>query len=223
MHSTEQRRELRERFTQVDTANVADVLDDMGLLNQGLSSELMDLGAGRIAGWAFTISGQMAPFDGDGDARKMQACGEVGEGEITVWSGNGSGVCYFGELIALGMVERGSVGAVLDGGIRDVRWLSEHGFPVFARYRTPVQSIKRWRVTEWQVPVYMPGATTEHVVVHPGDFVLGDEDGLIVVPAEHVETVLEQAEEMTRTEVRIREALQSGMSLSEALEQFGHV
>jgi 4-hydroxy-4-methyl-2-oxoglutarate aldolase len=189
MHTPEQRQEIRERFLQVDTANVADVLDEIGLFDQGLASDLLDLGAGRVAGWAYTITGQMIPYDDDGDARKMEACGGVGEGEVTVWSGGATGVCYFGELIALGMMERGSTGAVIDGGVRDVRWLKEHGFPVFGRYRTPVQFIKRWRVTEWQVPVYLPGATTERVVVRPGDFLLGDEDGLIVVPVEHVDDV----------------------------------
>jgi 4-hydroxy-4-methyl-2-oxoglutarate aldolase len=223
MHTPEQRQEIRERFLQVDTANVADVLDEIGLFDQGLASDLLDLGAGRVAGWAYTITGQMIPYDDDGDARKMEACGGVGEGEVTVWSGGATGVCYFGELIALGMMERGSTGAVIDGGVRDVRWLKEHGFPVFGRYRTPVQSIKRWRVTEWQVPVYLPGATTERVVVRPGDFLLGDEDGLIVVPVEHVDDVLKRSEEMTQTEVQIREALRSGTSLSDALEQFGHV
>jgi 4-hydroxy-4-methyl-2-oxoglutarate aldolase len=223
MRTPEQRQEIRERFLQVDTANVADVLDEIGLFDQGLASDLLDLGAGRVAGWAYTITGQMIPYDDDGDARKMEACGGVGEGEVTVWSGGATGVCYFGELIALGMMERGSTGAVIDGGVRDVRWLKEHGFPVFGRYRTPVQSIKRWRVTEWQVPVYLPGATTERVVVRPGDFLLGDEDGLIVVPVEHVDDVLKRSEEMTQTEVQIREALRSGTSLSDALEQFGHV
>lgn len=214
---------MRRRYLAVDTANVADVLDEMGLFDQGLAADFADMGAGRLAGWAYTIVGQMVPYEGSGDSQKMEACGGISEAEVTVWSGGATGICYFGELIALGMQEQGSVGAVVDGGVRDTRWLKEHGFPVFARYRTPVQSIGRWRVTDWQVPAYLPGATSERVVVRPGDFVLGDEDGLIVVPAEHAIEALEKAEAMTETERRVREAIRTGTSLSEALERFGHV
>ncbi|MBO0850428.1 MAG: RraA family protein, partial [Pseudonocardia sp.] len=71
---------------------------------------------------------------------------------------------------------RGAVGALVDGGVRDLKWLRRHGFPVFGRYRTPVQSIGRWRVTGAQEPVYLRGATSRWVTVHPGDFVLADED-----------------------------------------------
>jgi hypothetical protein len=46
------------------------------------------------------------------------------------------------------MKERGCVGALVDGGIRDIRWIADQDFPVFARYRTPVQSIARWKASE---------------------------------------------------------------------------
>lgn len=223
MSVQEQRTSVRERFLEVDTSNVADVLDDLGLPHQGLSPAFRPESGSRLAGWAYTIRGQMAPFEGGGDPVKMQACAGIGPDEVSVWSGDGEGVCYFGELIALGMAERGSVGALVDGGVRDIRWLREHGFPVFATYRTPIQSIGRWRVTEWQEPVYVAGATSSRVTVRPGDFILGDEDGCLVVPGEHVEEVLERAEALTRTEIDVREALRAGSSLAECLERFGHV
>ena len=217
------RTEIRDRFLRVDTANVSDVLDTMGLRDQSLASLLVPFSTGRIAGFAYTIMGEVAPYEEQGDAAKMDACDGVSDSEVTIWSGQAEGVCYFGELIALGMMERGSVGAVLDGGIRDVRWLEEHGFPVYAAYRTPTQSIHRWKVTGWQSPVYMPGATSQRVIVHPGDFVLGDEDGIIIIPAAYIEEVLSEAERMTASEIEIRRALQSGMSLTEALDAYGHV
>lgn len=216
---------IRQRFMAVDTSNVADVLDQLGHLDYGLSAAFLPYPAtaGRLAGWAYTIRGQMVPYDGTGDAAKMQACAGISTGEVSVWSGDGDGICYFGELIALGMQERGSAGALVDGGIRDVRWLGEHGFTVYARYRTPVQSIGRWRVTGCQERVYIAGATTPRVAVDPGDFILADDDGAIVVPAALVDTVLARAEELTATEVRIRQELANGLSLSEALQKYGHV
>jgi 4-hydroxy-4-methyl-2-oxoglutarate aldolase len=223
--SSSHKRQVRERFLNVDTSNVADILDQMGLLNQGLSEEFRPFpsSVGRVAGWAYTIRGQMAPYEGSGDPAKMAACHGIGPDEVSVWSGDGAGICYFGELIALGMKERGCVGAITDGGIRDVRWMGEHKFPVFARYSTAVQSIGRWRVTGSQEPVYLRGATTQWVVVNPGDFVLCDDDGGIVIPNQSVMPVLEAAEELTRKEAIIREQIGNGMTLEQALAKYGHV
>lgn len=176
--------EIRLRFLKVDTSNVADVLDDMDLPDQGLAADFKPypVSAGKLAGWAYTIRGQMAPYSGTGDAEKMRVCQGLTPGDVSVWSGDGEGICYFGELIAVGMKDRGSVEALVDGGVRDIRWLTQLGYPVYARYRTPVQSIGRWKVVEWQKPVYMRGATVRRVVVSPGDFILADEDGAIVIP-----------------------------------------
>ncbi len=216
---------IRARYREVDTSNVADVLDTLGYFDQGLHSDFAPYPAdgGKLAGFAYTIRGQMTPYPQGGDAEKMQACQGIGAGEISVWSGDGEGICYFGELIALGMQERGSVGALVDGGIRDVRWIRECGYPVYARYRTPVQSIGRWKVNAHQVPVKLRGATSRFVEVAPGDFILGDEDGVIVIPAALVEKVLAEAEKLTRTEVSIRKELSQGLSLADALKKFGHV
>ncbi|AJF01012.1 aldolase [Pandoraea apista] len=165
----------------------------------------------------------MMPYPQGGDAEKMQACAGVSPGEITVWSGDGEGICYFGELIAIGMKERGSVGALIDGGIRDVRWIGAQEYPLYARYRTPVQSIGRWKVDGWQIPVSLRGASSRWVEVRPGDFILGDEDGVIVIPAALVDQVLVEAERLTDKERSIRAELQQGLSLADALAKYGHV
>lgn len=219
------RDDIRARYREVDTSNVADVLDTLGYFDQGLHADFAPYpaDAGKLAGWAYTIRGQMTPYPLGGDADKMQACQGIGTGEISVWSGDGEGICYFGELIAIGMQERGSVGALIDGGIRDVRWIGQRRYPVFARYRTPVQSIGRWKVNAWQVPVKLRGATSRYVEVAPGDFILGDEDGVLAIPAKVVEQVLVEAEKLTRTEVSIRKELSQGLSLADALKKFGHV
>jgi 4-hydroxy-4-methyl-2-oxoglutarate aldolase len=218
--------QIRRRYLAVDASNVADVLDELGLHDQGLAPSFVPYpaDAGRLAGWAFTIAGEMAPYGhAGGDPAKMEAAALLTPGTISVWSGSGEGVCFFGELIAIGMKERGCVGALVDGGIRDVRRLHDLGFPVYARYRTPVQSIGRWRVTGHGEPVPVPGATLSEVTICPGDFVLGDEDGVIVVPAAIAVEVLERAETLQRREGDIRRELERGLSLAEALARFGHV
>lgn len=219
------REALRVRFLSVDTSNVADVLDKLGHPNQGLAADFLPYPstAGRLAGWAYTIRGRMMPYGESGDPEKMRACHGVSPGEVTVWAGDGEGVCYFGELIATGMKERGCVGALVDGGVRDVRWIGQLGFPVYARYRTPIQSIGRWKVDASQVPVAVRGATVRQVTIAPGDFILADEDGALVVPASLVAQVLDDAEKLTRTEVAIRSELAAGLTLAEALRKYGHV
>ncbi|THF68336.1 RraA family protein [Deinococcus sp. Arct2-2] len=224
--STDERRDLRQRYLQVDTANVADVLDQLGHTDYGLSSEFWPIRERleKMGGWAYTIRGQMTPYPGTGDPQKMEAVSGIGPDELSVWSGGGAtGICFFGELIARGMQHRGSVGALVDGGIRDIEWLARMNYPVFARYRTPVQSIGRWQVNAWQIPVYLPGATSERVKVRPGDFVLADFDGAMVIPAELVLEVLEQAEALTVQEQRIRKDLDQGATLPEVLARYGHV
>jgi regulator of RNase E activity RraA len=223
--TAEKKEAIRLRYLEVDTSNVADVLDSMNLLQQGLAADFGPYPetCKRMAGWAYTIRGQMTPYPQGGDADKMAACQGLSPGEISVWSGNGEGICYFGELIALGMKEKGCVGALLDGGIRDVRWIGEHEFPVFARYRTPVQSIGRWKVTAHQIPVYMRGHDGGNVIVRPGDFILCDDDGAIVIPMEHVESVLVESERLTQIEKNIRIEIANGLSLGDALKKYGHV
>jgi regulator of RNase E activity RraA len=220
------REQIRQRYLAVDTSNVADVLDQMGVHDQGLAHDFAPYpaDAGKLAGWAFTIQGQMTPFRYDGgDPDKMLACAGLTEGSVSVWSGGGEGVCFFGELIAIGMAERGCVGALADGGVRDLPWLGRLGFPVYARYRTPVQSIGRWRVVCHGEPVAMPGATSSEVTVNPGDLILADDDGVICVPADVAVQVLERAEALGAREVEIRAQLERGLSLADALAKFGHV
>jgi 4-hydroxy-4-methyl-2-oxoglutarate aldolase len=216
---------IRKRYLRVDTATVADVLDALGLPDQGLAPEFAPYpaAAGRMGGWAYTIRGKMTRYAGSGDPQKMKAVDGIGRGELAVWSGDGRGVCFFGELIALGMKRRGCAGALVDGGIRDIEWIARQRFPVYARYRTPVQSIGRWKVTAWRVPVDMPGATSKRVTVRPGDFVLADTDGVIVIPERVAARVLVEAERLTSKEVRIRRDLGLGASLEKVLKRYGHV
>jgi len=219
------RETLRRRYLKMDTATVADVLDVLGLPNQGLAPQFgpYPASAGAMGGWAYTIRGKMTRYTGNGDPPKMKAVDGVGRGDLAVWSGGGRGVCFFGELIALGMKRRGCAGALVDGGIRDIEWIAKQRFPVYARYRTPVQSIGRWKVTAWQVPVELPGATRKRVTVRPGDFILADADGVIVVPARAAFKVLVEAERLTAKEVHIRRDLGRGSTLEEMLEKYGHV
>lgn len=218
--------EIRQRYLEVDVSNVSDILDELGVPDQGVATDFRwRSGATRnLAGWAFTVRGQMSayPLKG-GDPAKMAACDALTPDSVAVWAGGADGVCCFGELIALRMRQKGCVGALVDGGVRDSRWIDDQDFAVYSRYVTPVQAISRWQVTGHSIPVVVPGATKRYVTVNPGDFILGDADGAIVVPRRQAVEVLERAERLGETERLMREDLRAGMSLDEALEKYGHV
>jgi 4-hydroxy-4-methyl-2-oxoglutarate aldolase len=202
------------------------VLDPMRLPDQGLHASFIPYTAesAKLAGWAYTIRGQMAPYSGSGDGLKMRACQRACPVAKSAFGAEMERVSAISASLSRSGCRSAAARAhLIDGGIRDIRWISEHAFVVYARYRTPVQSIGRWKVVAWQEPVYMRGATTNRVTINPGDFILGDEDGVIAIPSGVVGTVLAEAELLTQKETEIRKELSAGLSLQQALNKYGHV
>jgi 4-hydroxy-4-methyl-2-oxoglutarate aldolase len=145
-------------------------------------------------------------------------------GVVPVWAGtNIRGVCCFGDLLASSMQARGCAGVVVDGGVRDTAYLRTLDMPVVARFRTPAQGIHRWKVTGTQVPVQVRGAIDDWVTVTPGDTIVADEDGVIVVPHAIVEDVTRRVADWSSTESVARQEILRGMRLLDALEKFGHL
>jgi regulator of RNase E activity RraA len=112
--------------------------------------------------------------------------------------------------------QKGCTGAVIDGGVRDVDYLNRLGFPVFAKFKCAASSIGRWEIVAWQIPIHI-GST----IVHPGDFVFGDTDGVVVVPASLTLEVLREAEDMAEREGRMREEIRAGTSVTKAYAKYG--
>jgi 4-hydroxy-4-methyl-2-oxoglutarate aldolase len=210
---------VRERFGAVPTAALADVMDDLGLREQTLPPSIRALAPGmRLAGQAFTVEGTPSEHgDWDTAIRKTLAMlGAVPSGHVAVYQCNHERSAHFGELSATSLASRGVVGCVIDGGCRDVRLIEALGFPVFARFVTPEDSTWRWEVTATQQPI-----TIGTVRIAPGDWVVGDEDGVVVVPAGVGEQVLTAAEGKVGTEDLVRDAVRAGMTPLEAFERYG--
>ena len=142
--------------------------------------------------------------------------GEVPAGHVAVYQCNHDRSAHFGELSATSLAARGVAGCVIDGGCRDVRLIETLGFPVFARFVTPEDSTWRWEVTATREPI-----TIGTVRIDPGDWVVGDEDGVVVVPAAGAEDVLTAAEAKVGTESLVRDAVRDGMTPLEAFERYG--
>jgi 4-hydroxy-4-methyl-2-oxoglutarate aldolase len=210
---------MRERFAGVYTAALADVLDERGLREQTLPPQIRPLVPGmRVAGQAFTVEGRPADHgDWDGAIRKTLAMlGAVPAGHVAIYQCHHERSAHFGELSATSLLTRGVAGCVIDGGCRDTRFIAEQGLPVFARHVTPEDCTWRWEVTATQAPI-----TIGTVRIAPGDWVVGDEDGVVVVPLDVAADVLAEAERKVGTESEIREAVTRGVSPLEAYERYG--
>lgn len=210
---------MKERFEAIYTAAIADILDDRGRREQTLPPSIRPLSPGtRIAGPAFTIRGRPAEQAERDEALRavLAMLGEVPAGHVAVYACEQDVSAHLGELSVASLAARGVAGCVLDGGCRDVRFIRETGFPVFCSHVTPEDSTWRWQLEATQVAV-----TIGRVRVEPGDWVVGDDDGVVVVPAALAADVLAEAERKAATESEIRAAVREGLAPLEAYRRYG--
>ena len=208
------------RFRAIYTAAVADALDRRGLLDRTLPPELAPLSPEmRLAGPAYPVEGRPhAGHDYDASIRAFLAMlGAVPPGHVVVYQTNDRESAHLGELSVTSLRARGCAGAVLDGGCRDVDFIVRDGFPVFARFTTPQDSIPRWELrAHGDVTIEIGG-----VRIAPGDWVVADRDGIVVVPAPLVDEVLAEAEQKASVENRVRDAVREGVLPLDAYDRFG--
>jgi regulator of RNase E activity RraA len=129
-------------------------------------------------------------------------------------------VAIYGELSATTARAHGAVGALIDGGTRDSGHLVAMGFPVFARYRCPIEAFGRYTLLKCQVPIRVSGETTQTVEVNPGDFIFGEEDGVLVVPKDLILGVLEECERIKGLEDQARHDFARGDDPVEVFQRY---
>lgn len=200
-------------------AVVSDALDDLGIREQAMAEYLRPVGSKvTLAGWARTIiCMDVYHVDGDPYGMEIEGVDSILPGEVIVVATGGSRRnAPWGELLSTAAVARGARGAVIDGLVRDVRRIQELGFPVFAAGMKPVDSKGRGQVVGYNVPVQCGG-----VLVRPGDLVVGDLDGIIVVPADRVDEVVRLATDKVVRENHSREELRNGAYLRTVYDKYG--
>ena len=126
------------------------------------------------------------------------------------------GGALWGGLMTTAVKRRGGVGAVVDGGVRDLHQILPTGFPVWARYRSPLDIRGRAEIASFGEPVDLRG-----VPVAPGDLVFADANGVVVVPAGHELEVLELAEDRVGRELETERELAAGLEPSEVYDRHG--
>ena len=212
---------LPRRFSRIYTAAVTDVLDELGFLRQTLPHTIQPLATDmRVAGYAFTARGRPhrgTPRDRDETLKRfLRMLGAVPTDSVLVLAANDSNAAHFGELSAEWFRARRVRGAVIDGSTRDATAIARTRFPTFVRYLTPQDAVPRWRVADWGQPVTIGG-----VRVSLGDVIVGDRDGVVIVPRRVAQEVLVRCERLVGTENRVRTAVKRGMTPLAAYEKFG--
>lgn len=208
------------RYRKVATASVADAVDKIaghrGYMHHDIKPRINEH---KLVGPAVTIlegpSDEFLPPQHALDAIDESEAGSVmvisigGEADVAVWGG----------LMTAGAVANKLEGAVLDGGLRDITEIRrDYDFPVYSRSVSPATTLGRFKTLDANVPVQVGD-----VMVHPGDLIVADIDGVVVVPGQHVAAVLELAEEIDARELeQARLIIESG-SLREGLAKYGRI
>jgi regulator of RNase E activity RraA len=200
------------------TAVIGDVLDTLGLTRQFLPAPVRPvLPEMRLAGRAMpaliadVFGPQQHPF-----GRLTEALDALEPGNVYVASGGRTACAAWGEILTTSARMRGAVGAVVDGFHRDTAKVLEQGFPVFSRGAFGQDSAVRSVVLDFGV-----GIEIEGVHVEPGDLLVGDRDGVLVVPQHVEDEVLERALVKAGKENEVRSAIEGGMSATEAFSMYG--
>jgi regulator of RNase E activity RraA len=211
--------EIAGRYSRLYTGAIADILDKRGYRHQVLPYYVTPMTKNeRVAGPAFTGQGFPAAESTHDDTHtRIAMLDSITPGTVSVWSCGGSTECaHWGEIMSTAAAQRGCTGAVVDGGVRDVDFINAMNYPVFARFKCCASSVGRWDIREYQIPIRI-GNTT----IRPGDFVFGDTDGVVIVPAALTLEVLEAAEDIFSRESKMRAELRQGVSVKDAYAKYG--
>jgi 4-hydroxy-4-methyl-2-oxoglutarate aldolase len=222
---------LYERLRQLPVAVLSDVLSAMGLPNQILASSIRPYGVSTaVAGPALCLAGREGPetLAKTGASKPVfETDRHVSEGCIVVIASGGHHVgATIGGNVALSWQLRGCKAVVIEGGVRDLAEFSEFALPVFASFATPMASKGLWSFSDVNVPITLPGQTGVPVRIEPGDAIHADADGVIVIPAVHLEQAVRDAEIFESMEKSIQRDLRSGEDrevIYKRYDKLGHI
>ena len=211
-------KELLSRYEQLYTGAISDVLREHALLDQSIGHLIPLRPEKTTAGIAFTVkSAPNVKITGEMTFR-TQMLDEMKADAFVVWdASNDEKATMWGGVMTATAVGKGLRGAVIDGGIRDTHQILEKDFPVFYRYRIPNGSLGRCLITHYQVPIMVRG-----VLIKPGDVILGDIDGVVVVPRDLAYDVLVRAEEIRANEKKIFGWVAEGQNVHQITEKGGY-
>jgi len=213
--------ELIAEFRRVEVASVSDATEQITGKRMYMSHRMQPIFTVKFAGFARTV--QLKKDEGNKDPEALtgmlQAIDQGSTNSVYVMVlEDGDDIAGMGGLMGTAMAAHGYVGAVIDGGVRDVAYLRKIGFPVFATGIVPSTSVHHYRFAGAQVPLVCNG-----VPVSPGDIVVADSDGVAVVPRAQAQPVLSLAQQMDFKEHSMYAVIEQLKSIVEAVKKFGRL
>jgi regulator of RNase E activity RraA len=211
--------ELLDRFEQLTTPMINDALRERNLVYRVLPNEILPIREHyRVAGIAFTVKGSKSLTMQNDMAERVKMIESIPAHSFVVWdTDQDNESTQWGEVITMASIKRGCRAAAVDGGVRDTDKVLEMKFPVFARYRNSNGMLGRFRITGWEIPIKIGD-----VIVYPGDVILGDIDGVIVIPRAIAYEILLRGEEIKNSESAIKKWVREGLTASDILERGGY-
>ena len=210
---------LTKRLGACYTGAVHDVLRMMGHDRIALPPAIKSIAPGtRLAGPVWTVAGHIDRTK-TRDECLLGWCALLSKaprGHVVVCQPHNHEIALMGELSAQTLQARGVLGYVVDGGSRDTDLVLAQDFPVFCSFLTPSDVVARWIPDRYGEPV-----TIGEVTIGTGDYLLGDRDGVVIIPRSIVEDVVARTEEVVATESEMRAALIGGMDPVEAYNRYG--
>jgi len=211
-------KEILDAFARASTGNVADAVDEATGGRGFMSADMKPVLKAKVAGPAVTVLLRRAlrTDKRDWPNLQIQTLDQAPEGSVMVEVlEDGFDTAGVGNLMATTAKVRGLAGMVIDGGARDVEELEEIGFPVWSRSLTPGTSVGRYVPVAKDVPVVCGG-----VLVRPGDWIVADRTGVVVVPKEALPRVLDLLRQYDDKETRMVPLIRETKSMGKALERF---
>lgn len=209
-------KEMISRYEELYVAAIEDIFQERHMYDQWLGPDIKcitkNLELDVVAGFAFTVQWVTDTIP---DARQQPAAKMVQtypeDSIVVVDLGKEQKAGAWGELATTVAVRNGVKGAVINGGAKDTGFIKAMGFPIFAKYSTPVDGFYRNRLKDHQIPIWF-----DNMVIYPGDFIVGDSDGVVVIPKDIAEDVLVETERRAASENETRNLLKQGVPADEA-------
>jgi regulator of RNase E activity RraA len=214
---TDEQAELKARLLELDTAAVSDAMDSLGC-NRALAGIAPRVDGVKLAGPVYTV--QYEPFDSP--PTSFQSAGnyidDVPAGCVLLIDNHGNTLCTnWGDILTRKALMQGIAGTVINGSARDIALVRSLEYPLFTKGVYMVSGKNRVRVTAVNVPV-----TIGDVQVEPGDWMFGDDNGVLVLPAHKIAEILARAEQVLATEADIIRAIEGGSKLDTARMTLGY-
>ena len=207
-----------ERLSKCYTGVVHDIMRDMEYKNFTLPSNIKPCKKNHVlAGQIFTIEGKVDQNQSHHESLLAWTgfLSKAPKDKVIICQPNTNEVALMGELSAETLQLRGIRGYIVDGGSRDMDFILKIDFPVWSKFYTPKDIVKFWKPTKYQEKIFI-----DNVEINNNDYVLGDIDGVVIIPQDNIEKILIKSEEKINSENLVRKAIKEGIDPQEAYKKY---